>query len=90
MPKEPHGRDKRDSKGYTPKDKRAMRIYTPKNFLGAGATSEDSGVAPNEHHGMGFNYGLCHKNKMGRMRSNSVGYIPVSKSKLGTPPTSVV
>lgn len=89
MPKYPHGSDKTDSKGYTGKEKRAMRIYTPKNFLGAGATSEDSGVTPNETGPMGFNYGICHKNKMGRMRNGSVGYLPASKAQLGTPPTKV-
>ena len=64
--------------------------YNPKNFMGRGATSENSGVTPNEHHGMGYNYGLGSKNPMGRMRSDSIGYIPVSKKKLGKPPRQIV
>lgn len=36
-------------------------------------------------------YGIGHKNPTGRMRdSSSPGINPVSKKKLGTPPTSVV
>lgn len=61
------------------------------NFLGgSGVASNDSGLVPNEHGGMGFYYGRAMRNPMGKMRSDSVGYIPVSKKRLGTPPTSVV
>lgn len=89
MPKYPHGPDKTNPLGYH-KKKIASPARQPKNFLGVGATSEDSGVAPKEHHGMGFNYGMASKNPMGRMRGDSVGYIPVSKKKLGSAPTQVV
>lgn len=36
--------------------------------------------------GMGDHYGTGFKAPVGRMRSNSVGYRPVSKKQLGTPP----
>ncbi len=45
-------------------------------------TSHDS--AP-----MGDNYGSGIKNKIGKMRSNSVGIVPVSKKGLNTPPRSL-
>lgn len=65
--------------------------YNPKNFLGRGGISGDnSGNVPNESPGMGFYYGRGMKNPMGRMRSDSIGYIPVSKKQLGKPPKSVV
>lgn len=35
-------------------------------------------------------YGTGFKNPVGKMRSNSVGYRPVSKKQLGTPPRKVV
>ncbi len=70
--------------------KKVRAIYNPKNFLGVGATSENSGTTPNEHHGMGYNYGLGSKQPMGRMRSDSIGYIPVSEKQLGSPPMQVV
>ena len=73
-----------------PSAKKTVAINQPKNFLGAGATSENSGVTPYEHHGMGYNYGLGMKNKMGRMRGDSIGYIPASPKQLGTPPRQVV
>ncbi len=70
--------------------KRTVAINQPKNFLGAGATSEQSGVTPKESGPMGNNYGLGMKNKMGRMRGDSIGYIPASPKQLGTPPRQVV
>jgi hypothetical protein len=70
--------------------KRAVAINQPKNFLGAGATSEHSGVTPNESGPMGFNYGIGMKNPMGRMRGDSIGYLPANPKQLGTPPRQVV
>ncbi len=40
--------------------------------------------------GMGNYYGTSMKAPVGRMRSDSVGYRPVNKKQLGTPPRSVV
>lgn len=40
--------------------------------------------------GMGDNYGSGVKQKMGKMRSDSVGMRPVTKKQLGTQPKSVV
>ena len=44
----------------------------------------------NTKYGMGDYYGTGFKAPIGRMRSDSVGYRPVTKKKLGTPPKSVV
>jgi hypothetical protein len=62
------------------------------NFMGVGAriASNDSGVVPNECGGMGYNYGRGMRNPMGKLRSDTVGYNPVSKKQLGTPPRGVV
>jgi hypothetical protein len=57
---------------------------------GRGVASNDSGLVPNEHPGMGYYYGRGMRNPMGKMRSDSIGYIPVSKKQLGTPPKNVV
>lgn len=59
-------------------------------YGGRGVASNDSGLVPNEHQGMGFYYGRAKRNAMGKMRSDSIGYIPVSKERLGTPPKTVV
>lgn len=40
--------------------------------------------------GMGDYYGTGFKNPLGRMRSDSVGYRPVSRGQMETPPKSVV
>lgn len=40
--------------------------------------------------GAGDNYGLGYKAPIGRMRGDSVGYRPVSKKELASPPRSVV
>lgn len=37
----------------------------------------------------GDNYGLGYKAKVGRMRGDSVGYRPVTRKQMKTPPTSV-
>ena len=66
------------------------KIKGAKNFMGRGVDDGTSGRTPNEHQGMGFYYGTGHKNPMGRMRGDSIGYIPVSKDQLGTPPKGVV
>ena len=60
--------------------------------MGAGSkvASNDSGLVPHEHLGVGRYYGSAHKNPMGSMRSDSLGYIPVSKKKLGIPPKNLV
>lgn len=50
--------------------------------MGRGVNSLQSGVTPNESGPMGYNYGLGVKNPMGKMRSDSIGYIPVTKDKL--------
>ena len=41
-------------------------------------------------YGMGNFYGTGVKNPIGRMRSSSVGYRPVSRAQLGRPPRQVV
>ncbi len=41
-------------------------------------------------YGMGDNYGTGVKQKMGKMRSDSVGMRPVTKKQLVTPPKSLV
>lgn len=70
--------------------KKTVAINQPKNFLGRGVNSEESGVTPKESGPMGFNYGLGMKNPMGRMRGDSIGYLPASPKQLGTPPRQVV
>lgn len=68
----------------------APKIKKVKNFIGRGVAGEESGLTPNEHKGMGNHYGTGMKNPMGKMRGDSIGYIPVSKKRLGTPPKTVV
>jgi hypothetical protein len=58
--------------------------------MGRGVDDGSSGLVTKEHTGMGDYYGRAYRNPMGYMRSDSLGYIPVSKKKLGTPPKSVV
>jgi hypothetical protein len=41
---------------------------------------------PKTKYGMGDNYGTSIKNKVGKMRENSVGAIDVGLKKLKTPP----
>jgi hypothetical protein len=41
-------------------------------------------------YGMGDYYGTSHKNPMGKMRDVSVGFRPVNKKQLKTPPRGVV
>jgi hypothetical protein len=65
-------------------------VYKPKNFMGRGVDGGDSGYQPNYYGGMGDYYGTAAKNPQGRMRGDSIGYRPVSKQRLGTPPKSVV
>jgi hypothetical protein len=70
---------------------RKVSTYNPKNFMGRGVNAPESGLTPNEAPGpMGMNYGLGVKNPMGKMRSDSIGYIPVTKDKLSKGPTQVV
>lgn len=61
-----------------------------KNFIGRGIDDGSSGLTPKEHPGMGMYYGTSYKNPIGKLRSNTVGYTPVSKKKLKRAPTSVV
>lgn len=44
---------------------------------------------PNTHLGMGDNYGTAVKNKLGKMRSDSMGMIAVTPKKLKKPPRSL-
>jgi hypothetical protein len=70
-----------------------MAVKTKKvrgSIGGRGVASNDSGLVPNEHQGMGFYYGRAMRNPMGKMRGDTLGYIPVSKKQLGTPPKMVV
>lgn len=62
------------------------------NFMGSGSkvASNDSGLVPNEHLGMGSYYGRAMRNPQGKMRDDTLGYVPVSKKKLGTRPKSLV
>ena len=57
--------------------------------IGAGVMDDKSGVTPNEGTPMGTFYGTGVKNPQGRMRDASVGYRPVSKTQLGTPPKNL-
>lgn len=68
----------------------AAKIKKANNFMGRGVASNDSGLVPNESQGMGMYYGMSYKNPQGSMRGDSIGYIPVSKKQLGTPPKNVV
>lgn len=70
-------------KGIQPNQKGA-------NFMGRGVNSPDSGITPYETGCMGTYYGTAIKNPIGRMRGDSVGYRPVSRKQLGTPPKNVV
>lgn len=67
----------------------AAKTKKVKNFIGRGVADNSSGLIPNEHTGMGFYYGRAHKNPMGKLRSDTLGYIPVSRKQLGTSPTSL-
>lgn len=68
----------------------AAKIKRASFIGGRGVASNDSGLVPREHEGMGFYYGRASRNPMGKLRSDTVGYAPVSKKQLGTPPRSVV
>lgn len=58
-----------------------MDIGSPKSRT----KNAESHTAPTKY-GMGSYYGRASKAPIGRMRSDSVGYRPVSRKKLGTPP----
>ena len=60
------------------------------NFMGRGVAAPESGNTPKEFGGMGDYYGRGMKNPQGRMRGDSIGYRPVSRKQLGTPPKNVV
>lgn len=38
----------------------------------------------------GDNYGIGYKAKIGKVRSGTVGFVPVSKKKMSVPPKSTV
>ena len=61
-------------------------------FLGAGrgVASNDSGLVPKGHHGMGTYYGRAERNPTGKLRDDTLGYVPMTKKKLGTAPKSLV
>lgn len=42
---------------------------------------------PNTKYGMGDNYGTGVKQKLGKMRSDSMGMVALTPKKLKTPPT---
>lgn len=43
----------------------------------------------NTKYGMGDNYGQGIKAKIGRMRDSSVGFVPMNKKQMKTPPKSL-
>lgn len=51
--------------------------------------AKEAHTAPTKF-GMGDYYGSGVKNPIGRIRDDSVGYRPVNRKQLGTPPKSVV
>ena len=59
-------------------------------------TLDSKPKSPRESHtqhtkfGMGNNYGTGAKAPVGKIRSATVGFKPVTKKQLGTPPKSVV
>jgi hypothetical protein len=65
-----------------------MKSFTPK-IRGDKKLHKESHTE-NTRFGMGDYYGTGIKSKMGRVRSDSVGYRPVSRKQMGTPPKSVV
>lgn len=67
-----------------------MKVKKPRNFIGRGVDDGSLGRTPGEHPGMGYYYGRAHRNPTGTLRSDTVGYNPVSKKKINTPPRSVV
>jgi hypothetical protein len=71
------------TKGVKPNAKAA-------NFMGRGVNSPDAGITPYDTAPMGTYYGTGIKNPQGKMRNDSIGYRPVSRKQLGTPPKSVV
>lgn len=68
---------------------KGAKIPSRGNFIGAGVASNDPGYIPKYSQGMGNYYGSGAKNPVGKMRSDSVGYRPVSKKQLGTAPKSL-
>lgn len=65
-----------------------MKSFTPK--IRGDKKGPHQTHTENTKFGMGDYYGTGVKNKIGRVRSDSVGYRPVSKKQMGTPPKSVV
>lgn len=63
-----------------------MKLYTKRPRKGK---VYESHTEPTKF-GMGDYYGTGMKNPVGKMRSDSVGYTPISRKGLKTPPTSVV
>lgn len=50
---------------------------------------QEAHTAPTKY-GMGDYYGTGYKNPIGKIRDQSVGYRPVTREQLGTPPRGVV
>lgn len=70
-------------------DPRQGQNSTPSSLGAFKGKKHEAHTAPTKY-GMGDYYGTAAKNPVGRMRSNSVGYRPVTRKQLGTPPKSVV
>lgn len=66
------------------------KIKKANSFIGRGVDDGSSGIVPKESKGMGDYYGTGYKNPIGKLRSDTVGYRPVSRKQMGTPPKSVV
>lgn len=63
-------------------------VYT--NDIGSPRSKKaEAHTAPTKY-GMGDYYGRAYKAPLGRVRSNTVGYRPVTRKQMGTPPKSVV
>lgn len=58
--------------------------------MGSNVAANESGITPKESQPMGDYYGTGFKAKIGQVRSDTVGYRPVSRKQMGTPPRSLV
>lgn len=63
-----------------------MKIYGTKPKRGK---TYEAHTSPTKY-GMGDYYGTAMKAPVGKMRDSSIGYIPVTKKQLKTPPRGVV
>lgn len=60
------------------------------NQLKTGKVKNAEAHTSHTKYGMGDYYGTGLKAPIGRVRDSTVGYVPVSKKKMGKPPKSVV